>query len=80
MIRSVNVRMDFCNKICGFCLFLIFDVNGRYENYSVQICFLTVRTKVRAGSVFGYGQNVMETFPDWKLSASSGASLYAPIG
>lgn len=83
MLRSVNVRMDSCNKGCGFCLFLIFDVNRRYVNNSVQMCFLTVRTKVMAGSVcplFGYDQHLMEPFPDCKLSASFGASLYAPIG
>ena len=51
MLKSVNIRMDFCAKGCGFCLlFLTFDVSKRNQKNFIQICFLMVRANVAAAS------------------------------
>lgn len=52
MLKSVNIRMDFCVKGCGFCfLFLTFDVSKRNQKNFIQIWLLIVRAKVMADSI-----------------------------
>lgn len=60
MLQSVNIRMDFCVKGCGFCfLLLTFDVSKRNQKNFAKIWFLMAITFVLTDStthlLFTYG-------------------------